>query len=330
MSETTELGALRRTAVLLDGESHDVLGAGGNDRVSFLHRITSGRIAGLEVGEGGQTLLLEVRGHVLASLCVFVCEARVRLLAAYGQGTEVAAGLSRYAVMDDFQIALEADLATLAVLGPKAVQALGAVGVELPPAFAQAPLLSHADVAGAAFGPLWVARSRACGSDGLLVVAARPARQMLVEALHSQGTRSLSPETAEGLRIVALEPASGKEITPDHFPVEVGLGAAIDHGKGCYVGQETIVRMRDRGNVRKRLVLVRLDGDEVPSPGDKVSTQAQPAAGQITSAGRVPGERPLALAVVAGAVPVGAAVQIQHGESVLPAAVVAEAPPPWG
>jgi tRNA-modifying protein YgfZ len=107
------------------------------------------------------------------------------------------------------------------------------------------------------------------------------------------------------------------------------LGGAIDHGKGCYVGQETIVRMRDRGIVRKRLVLLRLGGEAVPEAGDKVVAEGQPAAGQVTSAARLPGEPLSALAIVANAVPVGATVCIQHAGSELPAEVAAESPP-WG
>ena len=36
--------------------------------------------------------------------------------------------------------------------------------------------------------------------------------------------------------------------------MEVGLDAAIDYAKGCYLGQEPIVRIRDRGHINWRLV----------------------------------------------------------------------------
>jgi hypothetical protein len=331
MTEIAEVKSLREAAVVA-GTGHDVLRATGQDRVSFLQRITSGKIAGIEAGQGGRTLLLDVRGHVLASLLVFVRGDSVRVIAARGQGVEVADGLSKFAIMDDFQITLDADLATLAVLGPLAGHALTGVGVAVPHGFVKGPLYSHIELASDAFGALWIAHGRACGTDGLCVVATQPARAALVEALAAAGTPTLAAESAEGLRIAALEPAPGKEITPDRFPVEVGLGAAIDNGKGCYVGQETIVRMRDRGVVRKRLVLVRIVGGEMPSAHDTIGVpgqQAQPAVGIVTSAGQVPGEGTVALAVVANTIPVGAAVEIQHAGAALPATIAAESPP-WG
>jgi tRNA-modifying protein YgfZ len=329
MAETTPWQALRESAVLVDGAGHDVLGATGEDRVGFLHRITSGRVAGIEPGQGGRTLLLDMRGHVLASLLVFVRAGSVRLIVPAGQGGDVVAGLARFAIMDDFHIAAETELTSLAVLGPAAALVLRAAGVVVPAALAEAPLNTHLEVSSDAWGPLWLVRGRRCGADGLCVVAARAAREELVQALLARETMRLPPDIDEALRISAMEPRPGSEITPDRFPSEIGLGAAIDHGKGCYVGQETIVRMRDRGSIRKRLVLLRLSSAEPPEAGDKIAAASQSAAGQVTSAGRVPGEQPVALAILATAVSVGATVQIERQDARLEAVVAAESPP-WG
>jgi tRNA-modifying protein YgfZ len=327
MADMTSIQALRESAVVVDGAGHDVLRATGNDRVAFLHRITSGTIAGKAPAQGSRTLLLDVRGRVLASLLAFVRAKSVRLVVPAGQGADVAAGLTKYAVMDDFQIVPETELASLAILGPRAEVALADVGVAGLPSLLGSALYDHADAASETFGPLWVAHGRASGSDGLCVVASRPAREALLAALLAKGMPRLEPEIAEALRISALEPKPGNEILPERFPVEVGLGVAIDHGKGCYVGQETIVRMRDRGITRKRLVLLRLSGDDRPAPGDKIASAEQPTAGQITSVGCLPGERPVALAIVASAVPVGASVHVQHDGAALAAEVVAESSP---
>jgi folate-binding protein YgfZ len=329
MSASAELGALRESAVFVDFDAHGLLRATGNDRVSFLHRITSGKVAGVEPGGGSRTLLLDVRGHVLASLWVFVREQSLRVVVPGGQVENVADGLAKFAIMDDFQIAPEVGLTTLAVLGPKAGAALEAVGVPGGQALLAAPPFAHQEVASERFGAVWVAHGRRCGVDGLCVALSQPDRETLAGALVQAGTPRLPAEIAEAARIAALEPAPGKEITPERFPVEVGLGTAIDHGKGCYVGQETIVRMRDRGAVRKRLALLRLAGDELPSPGDPIASPGQPTAGQITSAARPSGESPLALAVLASAVAVGARVRVQHAGAEIPAEVIGDVPP-WG
>ena len=78
MTQTEDYRALHEAAVFIDGDSHDILRATGSDRVSFLHRITSGNVAGVKMGQGSRSLLLDVRGHVLASLLVFVRETHCR------------------------------------------------------------------------------------------------------------------------------------------------------------------------------------------------------------------------------------------------------------
>ncbi|MGD0836760.1 MAG: hypothetical protein ABSB49_08980 [Polyangia bacterium] len=329
MPSASELQAIREAAVLTEGAGHDILRVTGNDRVGFLQRISSGKVAGLEVGQGGPTLLLDVRGRVLAELRIFVRQRSIRIMVPSGQGQLVVDGLSRYAVMDDFQIGLESDSAALALLGPRAGTALAAVGVSVPPELMAAPPYTNREVAGQADAPLWLARVRAMGTDGLCLVAGRATREALVQALLANGIPRLSDEMGEALRILAMEPRQGAEITSDRFPVEVGLGGAIDHGKGCYVGQETIVRMRDRGNVRKRLVLLRLRDLVLPKAGAKLVAPGQPNAGVVTSSAQIPGETPVALAIVATAVPIGAAVDLHDEGGVHPAEIVSEAPP-WG
>jgi hypothetical protein len=329
MSSSLELQSLRDGAVFVDGAGHDILRATGNDRVVFLQRITSGKVAGVEPGQGSQTLLLDVRGRVLARLLVFVRGKSVRLIVPAGQGESVLAGLSKYAIMDDFQLSPEAELVSLAVLGPKASLALTAAGVAVPSGVAEAPLYAHVELTSDAHGPLWIAHGRASGADGLCVVASRPARDAIVQALVAGGIPRLPSAMADALRIVAMEPKLGNEISPERFPVEIGLGAALDHSKGCYVGQETIVRMRDRGNIRKRLVLLRLGGAELPSVGDKLAAEGQPSVGVITSVGCLPGELPVALAIAAMAVPVGAKVDVVRDGGALVAEIAGEVPP-WG
>lgn len=56
------------------------------------------------------------------------------------------------------------------------------------------------------------------------------------------------------LRIVQGQPAWGIEITEDTLPQEARLeDTAVDFDKGCYVGQETVSRLKSVGRVNKRL-----------------------------------------------------------------------------
>jgi folate-binding Fe-S cluster repair protein YgfZ len=107
--------------------------------------------------------------------------------------------------------------------------------------------------------------------------------------------------------------------------MEVGLSGAIDYGKGCYLGQEPIVRIRDRGHINWRLVGLDFGGAGDPTPGDPLESDAKPKAGRVTSAARLPDGRGVALALVHTSIPVGAAIRVKHGETVIDAQVRAEA-----
>jgi folate-binding protein YgfZ len=119
--------------------------------------------------------------------------------------------------------------------------------------------------------------------------------------LMDAGVVSAREETAETLRIEAGRPRFGIDMTTDTIPLEAGLeDRAISFTKGCYVGQEVIIRVMHRGHgrVAKRLVSIVLSHGSVPARGDKIHA-ADRVAGEITSATASPKiGAPLALGYV--------------------------------
>ena len=79
-------------------------------------------------------------------------------------------------------------------------------------------------------------------------------------------------------------------MTSDTIPLEAGIeGRAISFTKGCYVGQEIIVRVMHRGHgrVARRLIRLAFAVAEVPTRGSKVMVGGQEV-GEITSAAHSP------------------------------------------
>lgn len=104
------------------------------------------------------------------------------------------------------------------------------------------------------------------GGDGweLLVPAARA--DAVVAAAVEAGGREAPEADLEPLRIAAGRPRWGAELTPEVIPLEAGLERAISQTKGCYTGQEVIVRILHRGHVNRHLRALTF-GDEAPAPG---------------------------------------------------------------
>lgn len=88
------------------------------------------------------------------------------------------------------------------------------------------------------------------------------------------------------LRVEAGRPAFGTDMDESTIPVEAGIdGRAIDHTKGCYTGQEVIVRIRDRGHVNRKLTLLHLGDVPTPAKGTELFVDGEErAAAVVTSA----------------------------------------------
>ncbi|MCA9697759.1 MAG: hypothetical protein KC431_09570, partial [Myxococcales bacterium] len=98
--------------------------------------------------------------------------------------------------------------------------------------------------------------------EGVLVVGPREA---LLEAGAALGERS-SAEAFTAARIAGGRPAWGFELAPDHFPPEVGFVDAVSYDKGCFMGQEPLSRIHNRGQVN--WVMVRLRAEAAPAEGE--------------------------------------------------------------
>ena len=78
-------------------------------------------------------------------------------------------------------------------------------------------------------------------------------------------------ESAEVFRIEQGVPVWGAELTEDIIPVEANLEeCCIDYGKGCYIGQEVISRMKMSGQRNKTLCGLVASDDVAFRPGMKV------------------------------------------------------------
>jgi folate-binding protein YgfZ len=128
---------------------------------------------------------------------------------------------------------------------------------------------------------------RAASRPGPGVVAYIPRKQFpgVLEALTHSGATPLDDVTSEILRVEAGVPRFLVDMGEDTIPLEAGLDHAISHTKGCYVGQEIIVRIRDRahGRVARNLVGLRIEADDVPAVDQPVLFDGRQV-GRLTSA----------------------------------------------
>lgn len=110
------------------------------------------------------------------------------------------------------------------------------------------------------------------------------------EGLVHGGARPAGLGVWSTLRVEAGRPAFGTDMDQGTIPVEAGIhDRAIDYAKGCYTGQEVIVRIRDRGHVNRHLRQVMLGDVPAPRPGAALFAEgSDKAVGHVTSAVQSP------------------------------------------
>jgi len=93
-------------------------------------------------------------------------------------------------------------------------------------------------------------------------------------------------EDVEAWRVQAGIPRFGVDGTADDLPQECGFEDAVAFGKGCYLGQEAMAKVRNLGHPRR--LLVHLQGTEPVSPGQAVQVAGKDV-GRVTSVARFNG-----------------------------------------
>ena len=100
----------------------------------------------------------------------------------------------------------------------------------------------------------------------------------------AEGATAAETADLEVARIEAGEPKWGHELTEDVIPLEAGLrDVAISQNKGCYTGQEVIIRILHRGHVNRHLRGILTGSSEVPERGTELTRDGK-TVGKITSA----------------------------------------------
>lgn len=118
----------------------------------------------------------------------------------------------------------------------------------------------------------------------------------VVAELKKISAEARDPRAAELERLRQGVPAVPADIGSRDLPNEGGLDdVAISYTKGCYLGQEVMARLKNLGQVRRRLHLVRGKGP-VPAPGTALH-QGERKVGEMRSA-VVDGEGFLAMAML--------------------------------
>jgi len=249
------------TSPLVVERSRGLLRITGRDPVKMIHGLATADIEAITPERGRYTAFLTPKGRLVADARIFRPDADpVELLV--DTAPDALPGLMAHLkkfVPPLFARAADAseEWAVVGVYGEGADDLVGA-----------APGLPEEAVVAVEGG--FAARTLITGEPGWDLFVAASRRDAVVAMLLGAGGRAGDPESLEALRVVAGRPRWGRELTEDVIPLEAELlDRAISQSKGCYTGQEVIVRILHRGHVNRHLRRLEFAGS-TPEPGTEL------------------------------------------------------------
>jgi tRNA-modifying protein YgfZ len=238
-----ELAALARGRAAVDLSGYRAVQVTGVDARRWLGDLVTTDVASLRPGQARRSLLLDPTGHIRADLHVACAGDGFWLFQAPDAGADIGATLARYVLSSD---------------------------VELHDRSAERHLLAMpgSDDAVEGFTPSITGP----GVDVLLDDGSAP----------PLGRTLVGDDAAEVWRIRTGRARMGVDFDETSLPAEAALDATIDASKGCFLGQESVARVRNLGHPPR--ILMHLRCDAAVQTGAPVVTTDDAAAGTVTSA----------------------------------------------
>ena len=276
--------ALVRGAGLIDRTGSGRILLTGADRRSYLQGLLTNDIEALTPGTGCYAAMLTAQGRMMTDMRVLELGDSVLLDVPAQVTAAIRDHLDQFVFSEDVQVEdVTATRGEIGLYGPGAEGVLATVGAEggVPSRLFDS---TRVRVVGA---ETVLVRSDAIGIDGYDILMDAADMEAVTAALIAAGAVRVTEADAEVVRIESGRPRFGIDMDTDTIPLEAGLAdRAISRSKGCYVGQEVIVRVQDRGQgrVAKRLVGLTFDAAApVPAAGTRILSGDREI-GRVTSA----------------------------------------------
>jgi folate-binding protein YgfZ len=282
----THYRALRQAVGVVDRSTRGWLTLTGADRRSYLQGLLSNDIAALVEGSGCYATYLTAQGRMIADMRVFETGDSLLVDLDRTLAESIAARWSQFVFSEDVQISNHsASTAEIGVYGPGSARVVARVIAGDDPAGVSAIEETLRDLSVYSHRAWHVrgAEIRALASDeigirGFDLVVPSEIGDDVVARLERSGGVSVGHEAVEVCRIEGGRPLFRVDMNEDTIPLEAGIEhRAISLTKGCYVGQEVIIRVLHRGHGRvvRKLVGIVFEPGTAVTVGGQAGTVAK-------------------------------------------------------
>jgi len=277
--------AVRHGAALVHRPDRAVIRVLGADGAAWLQGLLTNDIetltpvdpAGGQPGEARYTAYLTPQGRMITDARVVRLRDRILLDVPVSLAAALVQRFDALIFAEDVQVEDATEKLDIVELhGPRAPEIMESMSGAASPADARV-----------------IVRDDQFGVPGYVIYVNAADRAHLQSTLRAAGAVTGDIETLDVVRVEAARPAFLVDMETDTIPLEAGIeDRAISFTKGCYVGQEIIVRVTQRGGGRVARKLVGLEiatnGLSAVARGAKEDAEASavvPARGAIIRAG---------------------------------------------
>ena len=215
-----QLDALAEQRAFADLSSWRKVRVRGADAAEWLHDLLTAQVLSLRPGESRHSLLLSPTGRIRADMTVARDEDSFLLLQAPDQPEHIGLLLGPYILSSEVLLEDATTSHLLFCILDGAARRVGLAGL----------------------APSVLGR----GMD-VITPNGKPARRVEDMLVKKQLTEVSGP-ALETRRIRSGIPRMGVDYEPEALPAEVGLEDAIDRGKGCFLGQESLAKVMNLGH----------------------------------------------------------------------------------
>jgi folate-binding protein YgfZ len=267
-------------AGLIDLSSRGRLRVSGSEATMFLNGLITNDMKTLAENRWMPAAFPTVQGRLIGAVRV------VRLKDAFVFDTDaesheaVLKTVSRFTLAGDFHVKdLTTETALLSVQGKRAVEVVEKV---LETSVSDLPRDGVLET-NWQNTPVTIIRATHTAEDGFDILIDSAQGAQLRQALIDADAQVVSPDVFEVLRIEAGIARFGHDMDETNVVTETNLDDAVSYTKGCYVGQEIIVRIKHRGHVAKKLTGLRFQTEKRIEPGTIIKSSDGKEIGKLTS-----------------------------------------------
>ena len=235
----------------------------GDDHESWLNGQVTNDVRKAAQHTSVYGLSVNVRGKIQSDLYVMRSSPeRLDLILPSSSKAGVLESFERYIIMEDVVLEESTTSHVLALVGPHAQRVAEALEKTRPSLqWTAAQLIEPTDV---------LVIDTQAESDALLADATRLAEELGGGRAHTAGY--------ELARIRRGTPSFPNDFDDTNYPQEAGLYHAVSFQKGCYLGQEVVCTLENRGKLSRRLCLLEASGveaKELPPRAQLTTTEGQ-------------------------------------------------------